>query len=225
MELKYKPLFRLLLIRHGATLSNEEHRYLGRRDETLSENGRERLQKVKRAGLVPGADFLFVSPMKRCRETAQILYPALLPEANIIEEWREMDFGRWEGKNAAELSQDAMYQTFIDSGGMLPFPQGESREDFTKRTVEGFYRMVSFLKDRLPMAKTDKSLKVVAAVVHGGTIMALLEQLAKVGYFEYQMKNGEGIWCSCFAESVGVRDTGRREYRLGIEGRRFPEEL
>ncbi len=42
--------------------------------------------------------------MKRCLETAQILYPGQTPI--IIPEWTEMDFGAFEGHNYQELSKN-----------------------------------------------------------------------------------------------------------------------
>ena len=75
----------LVLMRHGSTKSNEEHRYLGKADESLSQNGREQLQQAKQAGRYPDVDFLYVSPMKRCLETADLLYPGQKRE--IIPVW------------------------------------------------------------------------------------------------------------------------------------------
>ena len=63
-------------IRHGETLSNKEHRYLGgRTDESLSKEGRSFLEREKEAGRYSKAELLFSSPMKRCLETGAILYP------------------------------------------------------------------------------------------------------------------------------------------------------
>ena len=90
----------LVLIRHGSTKSNEEHRYLGKTDESLSENGRAQLLQAKRAGQYPEVDALYVSPMKRCLETANILYPR--QKRQIIPVWNEMDVGAFEGKNYQE---------------------------------------------------------------------------------------------------------------------------
>lgn len=121
----------LYLIRHGMTLGNVEHRYIGRQtDEPLSEDGRQQLEKRKdqwaqvcRTWDMP---YVFVSPMLRCRQTAEILFPQI-PQIEI-DPWREMDFGEFEGKNYAQLNGDPRYQAWIDSGGTLAFPGGESRE-------------------------------------------------------------------------------------------------
>lgn len=168
-------------LRHGKTKSNEEHRYLGKTDEGLTEAETERLQAKK----VPEAwqTFpLFSSPMKRCRQTAELLFQK---EPLLIPEWVEMDFGLFEGKNYQDLKGDAYYQRWIDSDGTLPFPQGESREAFLQRSRKGLERMLFLLdKDGMP----DK----VVAVVHGGTIMAVLSELTGREYFSFQVPNGGG---------------------------------
>ncbi len=53
---------------------------------------------------------------------------------------RECDFGLFENHNYIELSSPE-YQAWIDSGGR-PFPEGESREAFIRRTLEGFREVV-----------------------------------------------------------------------------------
>ena len=72
----------LTLIRHGATLSNKEGRYLGKTEEALSPDGIRTLEKSVADRIYPIADVLFSGPMKRCLETAQILYPGQTPICN-----------------------------------------------------------------------------------------------------------------------------------------------
>lgn len=169
-------------IRHGATASNREHRYLGKTDESLDETGRRELTDLKKEGRYPKIDLLFVSPMKRCKETAEILYPGT-PWIEIPE-WTEMDFGEFEMKNYQELSHDQRYQDWIDSGGTLAFPGGESREAFILRAVRGLERMRTYLNTSDTMAGT------IGCVVHGGTIMAVLSHELGGDYFDYQLPNG-----------------------------------
>ena len=70
-----------ILIRHGMTEGNKERRYVGcRTDEPLCAEGTARLEKQA----YPEADRVFVSPMKRCLETATILYPTIKAESSRI---------------------------------------------------------------------------------------------------------------------------------------------
>ena len=125
---------KLVMIRHGATVSNKEHRYLGTTDESLSEEGRSTLYKARKENIYSEVEYVFSSPMKRCLETAEILYPNQKPI--VIPQWKEMDVGVVEGQNYMDLQGDARYQTWIDSNGTLPFPEGESREEFIERCAQ-----------------------------------------------------------------------------------------
>ncbi|WP_040950376.1 histidine phosphatase family protein [Gorillibacterium massiliense] len=179
----------LVLIRHGATPSNAEGRYLGRTEEDLSAAGKEKLLLNKKMGKYPPASIVFSSPMKRCRQTADLLYDCKDPI--LIEEWREADFGRFEGKNHLDLNGDAEYQKWIDSNGELPFPDGESREDVMDRCKMGLMKVV----DELSVNGLTAKESFIAAVVHGGSMMALLSSFGGGNYFDYQCSNGEGYVC------------------------------
>ncbi len=173
-----------MLIRHGATEANKEHRYLGRTDESLCEQAKEMLSAKKNC--YPNVDLLFTSPMKRCMQTAEILYPDHKPI--IINDFREMDFGDFEGKNYKELNGDPRYQAWIDSGATIAFPNGESREEFIDRCRRGMYEVAQVLMNK----RSDSA----GLVVHGGTIMALCSAFGGGDYFDYQVKNGEGYACT-----------------------------
>ena len=214
-------------IRHGMTRANEEHRYLGKTDEPLSEKGIRFLQEKKKKSFFNAPEFLYASPMKRCVQTAEILFrrkPVLIPE------WKEMDFGQFEGKNYEELKDNPDYQKWIDSNGTLPFPGGEPREQFIRRSMEGFDRMMSDI-----LIKSEKNTRIqngtetqdlknnceteipVVAVVHGGTIMAVLSSLTGGEYFDFQVKNGEdyetvlewiqGRWKMTSLTKIGCEDS------------------
>lgn len=194
----------LVLIRHGETEANREHRYLGKTEEPLSKEGICRLEANKVRQKYPGLAMLFISPMRRCRETAEILYPQMQPV--VISEWTEMDFGAFEGKNYEDLKQDDRYQAWIDSGGVLPFPEGESREEFILRCENGFYKMLEMVCKEKEKEKTMP--ETVGLLVHGGTIMALLSSFGKGEYFDYQVPTGEG-WICRLTETAGrLRITG-----------------
>ena len=197
---------KLVMIRHGATPSNKEQRYLGRTDEGLSTEGEQRLQEVK--DTYPAIDYLFTSPMKRCVETARILYPE--HKIITISEWEEINFGDFEGKNYVELKDNEYYQRWIDSNGTLPFPSGESSEDFTERCIQGFYKMLLQLKSQYQM----NCAVTVGLVIHGGTIMSLLSTFYGGEYFDYQLDGGQGYLCTLnvmqgYPQIVNVQKIGQ----------------
>ena len=93
-------MIELLFIRHGATEGNLHHRYIGRTDEPLCEEGVAQVKALQKRGL--SVNRLFVSPMLRTRQTADILFPKM--PYTVVDGFAEMDFGRFEGKSADELS-------------------------------------------------------------------------------------------------------------------------
>lgn len=194
----------VLLLRHGQTQGNLEKRYIGKTDEPLLMEDMERIQKVsslqkrlKQENLVRPQK-LFVSPMLRCRQTAELLFPE--QEQVVIDKLREMDFGRFEAKNYMELSADPAYQAWIDSGGRLPFPEGEDRECFIRRTMDGFLQMTE--------QAWQENCGQIAAVVHGGSIMAILSGLMQDDYYAYQVPNLAG-YAFCY-EGAGKIQAVRR---------------
>lgn len=205
----------LTLIRHGKTPSNREHRYLGVTEEALSGEGRKQLEILAEKDILKKPWLLFISPMLRCQESAGILFPG--KKAYPIEEWREMNFGTYEGKNYEDLKNDSYYQKWIDSNGTLPFPEGESQQEYIKRCHRGLLTATKIIEEKIAgevadTAKTSSANEItelrepekqmaesqprnITAVVHGGTIMALLHILAGGNYFDYQVKNGGGYCC------------------------------
>ena len=88
---------KIVLIRHGATAGNIEKRYIGITDEDLCASGIEGICNNIKAGYYPKVQAVFVSPMKRCRQTAKLIYPEY--KQHIVPDFRECDFGIFEGKN------------------------------------------------------------------------------------------------------------------------------
>ncbi len=229
---KAEDKIRLVLIRHGETASNKEHRYLGKTDEDLSPDGAEKIKRACKESLYPEIDILFTSPMKRCLQTAQLIYPDMT--AHIVPEFSEMDFGEFEGKNYQDLKDDARYQAWIDSNGILPFPGGESQEAYISRCKFGFEKLLDELhkqkttlqniKSRDSLAELRKDIKLsqdaeinqptIGLVVHGGTIMALMHAYSGGEYFDYQVKNGRGYICTLnylWDDQVGYGDSTSRK--------------
>ncbi len=114
-------------IRHGKTLGNIEKRYIGRTDEPLCEAGKRELK----SRLYPDCEIVITSRMKRCTQSAEIIYPN--KKIVIAADLRECDFGNFEGKNYHDLSGDTDYQNWIDSGGNITFPNGDDPQKFKKR--------------------------------------------------------------------------------------------
>ena len=172
---------KIIFIRHGLTKGNLEKRYIGATDEPLCSKGIAQLKTIS----CPPCDILICSPMKRCIQTAKILFPQ--QEITTDSGLKECDFGDFEGKNYAELSDSEDYQKWIDSGGNSPFPNGESPAEFRKRCIQAYEALIK----RYCHAASA------AFIVHGGTIMSILEKYAvpHKDYFDWHCENGHGYIC------------------------------
>ncbi len=173
-------MFRMVLLRHSFTEGNLKKRYIGTTDEPLCPEGIRFLKQH----FYPEAEHVFTSPLRRCVQTARMLYPDM--PLHIIEELAECDFGDFENKNYLELSDNPDYQKWVDSGGLLPFPNGESRETFKWRTLNGFRRVVYYCLNR--------GARSAAVVTHGGNIMNIMEEYAYShrDYYQWHVDNGCG---------------------------------
>ncbi len=200
---------KLLLIRHGATPGNLEKRYVGRTDESLTQESLEKLRKeAERIRELSGIPLAVVtSPMKRCLETAEALFPEHIyrevPRFQV-EGLSECDFGKFEYKNYLELSGNAEYQHFIDTLGREGFPGGETTEAFKARTVEAFQEVWKEISSQTEQG-ADRTL---VFVVHGGTIMAVMEAFSeeKKSYYDWQVGNGEGVLGKMDASDGQIRN-------------------
>lgn len=184
-------MLKILMIRHGKTYGNTLGRYIGTTDEHLLESETEALLQIQP---IP-VECVFTSPMIRCLETADLMFPG--QTRMVIDGFRECDFGEFENKNYQELSENEAYQQWIDSEGTLGFPGGESMVEFKQRCLAAFDEMIAVC--------IKEELENVAMVVHGGTIMSILDAYGfpRAEYYAWQVKNAEGYkirmqleqWC------------------------------
>ena len=156
----------LTLMRHAQTKGNLEHRYNGVTDEPLCEQGIETCQQREPDLHVSR---VFVSPLLRARQTAQIRFPNA--RQLVVEDLRETDFGIFEGKNFEDLKDDPRYRAWVESNCEDPCSQGETNTQFTKRVADAFAQLVS-----IAAAAGDNELVIVA---HGGTVMAVMARYAQ----------------------------------------------
>ena len=179
------------LLRHGQISANIDRAYVGgKTDQLLTEEGRRQASELR----LPAVDRVFISPMTRCRQTAEIVYPGM--EYEVVESFREMDFGIFEGKTAAELGDSEKYRLWVDGMCQGQIPGGESMPEFTERVGRSFEDIIASCADG------DR----IALVVHGGTIMAIMGAYNDEGRqsFEYHLNNCEHYVCTCSAEGEPV---------------------
>ena len=179
------------LIRHSITDANEKKYFNGcRSDDPLTQEGRDLIKPIDD---VEKDAVVFCSPMRRARETAAIMLPGFEPV--IIDDLKEMDFGRFEGKNHEMLQNDPEYIAWLESGGALRVPDGEKISEFIQRIMRGLGKALAEAK-----ARGADTLYIVA---HGGTLMASMSTLTGESYFDFNTPNGAGFVIELETDNAG----------------------
>lgn len=218
--------YKIHFIRHGITDANLKGLYVGRTNTPLCDDGREKLELLKENCGYPQIQKAYVSPLIRCRETAEILYPDVLTEINngLV----ECDFGAFDGKSMKELEKDKAFVAWVNSGMKTPPPGGESGEELELRVSEA---LEEIFEDMMRRRLTS-----VGVITHGGVIMTLMAKFAlprRNGPYEWLAENGTGFTVQ-LTPQMWMRDEAFEFYEkipyrvemynnLGIE--KFREEL
>lgn len=173
------------LIRNALTDENLEGRYIGHTDVAMSEEGKLQLFQMKDELVFPPVEAVFTSPLKRCTETAKILYPDNNPIT--IDGFIEYNFGEFENKTAEELEDHPVFPKWLAGEKGVEPPFGESNEAFGNRVCETFVKVAEGLM------KTGTTSA--AIVTHGGVIMAILAAfgIPELPMHQWMTPNGCGF--------------------------------
>ncbi len=162
------------LIRNGLTDENLEGRYIGHTNVEISQEGKDQLAQMKNELVYPPVNAVFTSPLKRCLQTAEILYPENKPL--VIDGFIEYNFGEFENKTAEQLEKYEEFSRWLAGEKGVKPPYGESNEEFAARVCDTFEKVAEGLM------KTGTTSA--AIITHGGVIMTIL---AAFGIPEYPM--------------------------------------
>ncbi len=155
------------LIRHGMTEANEQGLYVGKTDLPLSARGLRDLLNKKEEAVYPEATRFFVSPLTRCRQTLEVLYPGCEP--TVSEGLAECDFGVWDGRRVEELKNDELFGRWL-TGDLRDIPGGEATDAFQERVTAAFEALVEYA-----MKQGDRDTVI---CTHGGVIMMIMAAYA-----------------------------------------------
>lgn len=151
------------LLRHGEVEGGP--RFRGSTDDPLTKNGWQQMRIATNAVKETRWNRIISSPLQRCAHFAREY--ALQHNLNISFEdhLKEMHFGQWEGRSAAEIMQedpDALGRFWSDPIQQSP-PDAESLLDFQTRVLEAWQNII----DRYVGQK-------ILIITHGGVIRVLL---------------------------------------------------
>jgi ribonuclease H / adenosylcobalamin/alpha-ribazole phosphatase len=129
----------LVLVRHGATDHTNEKRFSGRggHDPSLNADGLAQVRAVADwlAPLADEIDVVLSSPLRRTRETAEIIAERLAHRVEVEEGLAEAAFGTWEGLTFHEVQQaypDDL-DAWLGSLDVAPGQHGDSFEEMDRR--------------------------------------------------------------------------------------------
>lgn len=169
----------LFLVRHGKT--GFPGCYIGSRNVPLAPEGIVQIETLQESLQAQTFDKIFASPMLRCRQTCEILFPNT--EVTYHDKLREIDFGLWEGLNFEQISRQdpEIVNKWVAESSGFTFPEGESVSSFVER--------VQIMGTELSQAEGEKIL----VVCHGGVIRGLLCHFLGIDplkYLLFQVKKG-----------------------------------
>lgn len=199
------------LIRHGVTASNRARRYMGRSEEPLAGDGRLQARRLARRLASMDLRALYSSPLRRTRETAEIIAQPHALDVEVAPDFNELDLSRWEGLTATEVeSRDPeAWRTWCDDPARLRLPGIESFGRLRERVRRGLEALVRH---------HDES--AVGVVTHDGIVrIAVLEGLGlSPGVYRSMPVDNTGLTTLEFAsERVYLRalnDTGHLDDSL-----------
>ena len=162
---------RLLLIRHGSTLDNEQQRYSGQADVPLSPLGESQIALLGQQLAHEPIDIIITSDLQRSRATGAAI--AHYHQVPVYEDpaIREISLGAWEGLSFDELrasNPEAYYGWQNTPLDVMP-PGGETIVQLRDRVVRA-----------LEFWYTGHAEDLVVWATHGGVIRVLLCHLLNV---------------------------------------------
>jgi len=186
------PAFRrLVLLRHGDTLGDSHSRYHGRNDVALSDRGRDQMRQASRTLSGEALALVVASPLRRSWESAWIATGGA--PVRLEPDFREIDFGRWEGMTAEEIAarDPVLFNDWQARVLGFEYPSGELRADFRKRVIRGLERLES------------SGVASALAVIHKGVIRTIAEHLLgdpleeglpELGHAVSLTRRSDGTW-------------------------------
>lgn len=176
--------YTVYLLRHGLTKGNLNAQYIGHSDYPLSTFGIEQLKEIKKEHSYPEADAVFVSPLKRALESADIMFPK--NNKIVIDNFIEYSFGEFEELTAEDLKDNEDFKNWLHGDMYARPPYGESNAEFVQRVCKAFEQVVEGCISTV----TEKF----AIVSHAGVLMTILAcyGLPEAPMAHWQMDAGYG---------------------------------
>lgn len=179
----------IFVVRHGQDTDNAAGRLNGHRETDLTELGRQQAAQAAEKLMTERIDISYVSPLRRCQQTAQIVTEILkLPTAIVLPELIERDFGSFTGAFASDIPK--LTTDMVVSDGINYFLSGEGVETFAQ-AYERAQQVLELISHQHP----DQN---VLLVTHGD-----FGKMLRAAYFGWTWE--EGIMTPYYANTEVIK--------------------
>jgi len=158
------------MLRHGELLGGV--RYRGNTEAGLTAAGRADMDAVW-AQLAESVDLIVTSPLGRCRMPAVEWAVQAGIACEVVDDFREMHYGKWEGLSAGEIEQQFPGQLarWRENPVGMRIPGAESIEEFSGRVVRAWETTLHAYAGRhLLLLAHSGTLRVIMAHVLGAPL-------------------------------------------------------
>jgi broad specificity phosphatase PhoE len=166
---------RVYLARHGESDWNVENRFQGRIDRPLTRLGRQQAATLAGALADTPVDAIYTSPLRRARETAEIVAARRGLEPVAVADLQEIDVGGWAGLSRGEVESRFPEAFSRWVGGGDGWEDGESYPQMAARVLRAVRRIAADHPDGR-----------VLVVSHGGPIRAVHAAAAEMDVHAYR---------------------------------------
>ncbi len=156
----------ITLIRHAPLASNCEDLFIGTFEESITAEGIAAARQLAQEITFREFDTIYSSPLSRCIETAQHLFPNC--EITIDDNLVERHLGEWEGQRKSQLRLQHP-SAFLASGKLSPYftpPGGETIENVIVRASQ-FLSNVSRAGENAAVVTHNGVIRVIRSLLEG----------------------------------------------------------
>lgn len=177
-------MVKLILVRHALTIDNQKSRLSGHIDSSISEEGKEQIDKLTNYLKDFDIDKIYTTTSSRTKSTVKKLSELKSIEIIERESLKEISFGNFEGLTFDEIKNKypEEFQDMIQKGYEYKYPNGESLIDS--------YNRVYIELDNIISNNDDRTILICS---HGGTIRNIITYLISNSYkyhWNFKIDNG-----------------------------------
>lgn len=177
-------MVKLILVRHALTIDNQKSRLSGHIDSSISEEGKEQIDKLTNYLKDFDIDKIYTTTSSRTKSTVKKLSELKSIEIIERESLKEISFGNFEGLTFDEIKNKypEEFQDMIQKGYEYKYPNGESLIDSYNRVYIELDNIIS-----------NNDNRTILICSHGGTIRNIITYLISNSYkyhWNFKIDNG-----------------------------------